>query len=114
MSYDYAPLAATAARLLARFGRSVFLRSTTQVGGEAWNPVYQQADVPVMGIIRPYTLKERGDLIPDGDQLAILDGTASPTVAQKLIDGGIEMEIVSVSKAAPGNTALVYFCQVRK
>ena len=114
MSYDYAPIAATAARLLTRFGRTISLRSTNQVGGDAWGPVFEQVDTPVVGVLRPYTLQERGDLIPAGDQLAILDGTASPTVAQKLVDGGIEMEIVSVSKVAPGNTPLVYFCQVRK
>ncbi len=114
MSYDYGPIAATAARLLTRFGRTVYLRSTNQVGGEAWNPALGSVDTPAIGVIREYTLEERGDLIPDGDQLAILDGTASPTVAQKLVDGGIEMEIVSVAKVAPGSTPLVYFCRVRR
>ena len=121
MSYDYGPIAATAARLLTRFGRTVYLRSTNQVGGEPWSPALGQVDVPVIGIIAEYTLAEfhgidrqSTDIIPDGEQLAILDATAVPTVAQKLVDGGVEMEIVRVSKAAPGNTPIVYFCQVRR
>ena len=114
MSYDYAPLAATAKRLLARFGRPVNLRSMENVAGPAWSPTLLYSDVETAAIIRPYTVQERGALIPAEDQLAILDGDAVPTVAQKLIDGLAEFEIVSVSQSKPGDTSLVYFCQVRR
>lgn len=114
MIYDYSALASTAARLLTRFGRQLALRETNVIGGDPWAPELGQTDTPVVGVIRDYRLEERGDLIPAGDQLAIIDGTATPTVAQKLIDGLTEFEIVSVTQAKPGDTVLVYFCQVRK
>lgn len=113
-AYDYALIAATAARLLTRFGRALVLRSKIRIAGDDWDPVHGQVDVPVIGVVTPYTLAERGDLIPAGDEKAILTGSATPDVGQKLVDGDIEMEIVNVEKIAPGDTTLIWICQGRR
>ena len=114
MSYDYAPIAATSARLVERFGRDLALRTLTKTG-DAWNPDIYESDETVTGIVRPYTSREAASdgIIPGRDQLAIFAGDVTPSTGQRLVDGDRVFEIVSVQTVKPGDTTLVHFVQVR-
>lgn len=114
MSYDYAPIAATAASLVARFGRPLSLRTLTK-SGDAWNPTISESDATVTGVVRPYTSKESASdgIIPERDQLAIFAGDVTPSAGQRLVDGARVFEIVSVQTVKPGDTTLAHFVQVR-
>lgn len=113
--FDYAKLAATAATLIEKFGRGLSLRRYNKTGGNAWDPITSIVDQSVTGIVRDYTVAELGALgIPAGDQLVILVGAAQPAIDQKVLDGSVEMEIISITTVKPGDTGLVHFVQVRK
>lgn len=114
MSYDYAPIAATALRLVERFGRPLALRTLTK-SGDAWNPTVSESDATVTGIVRQYTSREAASdgVIPSRDQLAIFAGNVTPSAGQRLVDGNRVFEIVSVQTVKPGDTVLAHFVQVR-
>lgn len=113
--FDYAKIASTASTLIEKFGRPLWLRQVNKTGGNAWDPVTSVIDQPVVGIVRDYTVAEMGALgIPAGDQLVILTGDATPSIDRKVVDGQVEMEIVSFTTVKPGDTQLVHFVQVRK
>lgn len=113
--FDYTELADAASELIYEFGRDLSLRRYNKTGGNAWDPITSIVDQAVTGIVRDYTAAERGAIgVPESDMLAILAGNLSPAVDQKLVDGSVEMEIISVLTKKPGDTPLVHFLQVRK
>lgn len=113
--FDYTSIAGKAEELIVKFGRELSLRRYNKTGGNAWDPITSIVDQSVTGIVRDYTAAERGAIgVPEGDMLAILAGNLSPSVDQKLVDGSVEMEIISVLTKKPGDTPLVHFLQVRK
>ena len=115
MSFDYADLASDAAELIAEFGRGLTIRAVNRAGGTDWQPITSIVDARVTGIVRDYTESEKaGGIIPAGDQLVIIASGLTPTTAHKVVDDGIEMEIVSIKTVRPGDTAIVHFLQVRR
>lgn len=115
MSYDYSKLAATASKLLTKYGKNIDLKRVT---GGGVNPVTGQvtagtsAILKTTGIFRAYP-----DSVIDGtrilksDREVIIDGTIEPKLTDKLIVGGEEWTIKNVVAQKPANLALVYFVQ---
>lgn len=123
-TYDYSALAATALRLLTKFGQTVTLR----VYGE---PVYDPAtatatpvvtDYSRVGAVFDYTDKNQGSMLQNGtmaqadDRQLFLDaGTVAPTVSDRiLLADTSEWTIANVKVVNPSGTAVVYECRIRK
>jgi hypothetical protein len=107
---SYASNAATATRLIAKYGRAMTLRSQTN-SGTAWDPTIVNVDTAIVGVMLEYEAHERDSLIQASDKKVLT--TSSPTVAMKLIDGGVVYEIVSVKPLQPGDTVIMTELQVR-
>ena len=110
--YNYGPIAATAVRLLAKFGRTVLLISETK-GGTAYAPTLTTTSIEITAAIIGYTAKEiDGTLIQANDKILL---TTSPvTLSNKVTDGAITYNIVSILEIKPGNTPILYKAQLRK
>ena len=124
MTYDYSPLAATALRLLTKFGGDVTLRRN----GE---PVYDPLTLTVTPTITDYTRKgakfdytwqgsgetlQNGTLAAASDKQLILDSNGvKPSITDHIIfsDGGV-WSIADVKELAPASTALIYECRLRQ
>jgi hypothetical protein len=111
MSFDYSEDAATAIEMIAEFGRAMTLRSQTN-SGTAWDPTIVNVDTAIVGVMLEYEAHERDSLIQASDKKVLT--TSSPTVAMKLIDGGVVYEIVSVKPLQPGDTVILSEIQARK
>lgn len=124
MTYDYAPIAATALRLLTRFGQSVTLTQETA-------PAYDSTTMVVTPTTATYSRKavlvdydriNFGTVLQDGtqeettDKRAYVDaGTISPEVGNTLtFPNGLVYRICNVKTVAPGGTAVLYDCRVRR
>lgn len=116
--FDYAKMAATARRLLTRFGNPVTISRTT--GGTT---------DPVTGVTTPGTtetfmpqgvLLKYPDQLIDGtrilqsDRRLILDDTVEPTASDKPVVQGQQWTIVDFMTVSPAGTPIVYEVQVRR
>lgn len=122
MAYDYAPLAATAQRLLALFGATVTLKKTTPgaydpVTGETGSPT--TATQTASAVLLDYSLQESGAKFADGSQVRVGDkkclieakGLAwAPDELTTLTDtAGVIWQIEKIRTLAPAGTpALLY------
>lgn len=115
----YTHMAATATRLLTKFGKHVTLVRST---GSSYDPVTGAA-VPVMtanvsgvGLLKPFP-----DVMVDStrvlasDRLLVLDATAEPMADDRPQINGEDWTIVDIKTVKPDDaTAVVYFVHVRK
>ena len=117
MAFDYAPITATASRLLAQFGQVCQVRAVT---GATHTPTTgamsggTTVDTDVNAVIVDFTESNtpEGALIQAGDKLAILDG--SITVGNELVHDAEAWECVQVWPVKPGDTSIVWRAQLRK
>lgn len=118
MSYDYAPIAATALRLLQNFGQSITL---VRVSGESTDPVTgvvtsgADASVTTTGIMKMYPQKMiDGTRILATDREMVLSNEHTPVATDQVRIGTEDWTIVDIKTISPAGTDLVYFVQVRK
>lgn len=108
----YTRLAGTAVQMIAKYGRSMALRSQATSGPE-WDPVIVTTDTAINGVVVDYSLFEiDGTVIQQGDKRILVGAAVMPTVAMKLVDG-VEMSIVNVKEIKPGDTVIAYEVQAR-
>lgn len=118
MSFDYAKMATTALRLLAKFGAPVTLVRTT---GGSIDPVTgaviagSSANQTTTGLLRRYPdgLID-GTRIMTGDRQAVLSNEVRPLLTDRLQVAGENWSVMSIETVKPTDTTLVYFVQVRK
>ena len=114
-AYDYSGLQATAANLIARFGRSATLAKLTTASGTAYDPgdpteVEYAVTICEIG----YKQSERdGTLVEQNDRRVMMDSTVAPTSQDRIIDGSDEFVVVSVEAVKPGPAAVMYTVQLR-
>lgn len=130
MSFDYAKSAATAARLIKRFGQEGAIRRRTQAetGGQPTNPWEHPDDVPgeipaadvdypATLVVLEYTLGEReNSLIQNSDKKVFISTEGlevEPTEADQLVVQGRALEIVTLMPLAPAGTVVFYEAQAR-
>lgn len=118
MSFDYSSSAATALKLLTRFGGDIKLVRKT---GDSVNPVTgviaagTDASVTTTGLIKPYNDKMiDGSRVLMGDKELVLSNEHEPLLTDKPVIDGEEWSIVKINVVKPFNTAIRYLCQVRK
>ena len=117
MSAFYDNLAATASRLIKKYGQTLYIVKTsdsidpvTGVTTSATKP-----NIKVNGILQNYpdNLID-GTLIKSSDRLAVIDGTVQPLIDDRMRIESQDWEIESIKTSNPAGTALVYFVQVRR
>jgi len=111
MAFDYSGLAATAARLVTRFGRDVVLVTVTN-GGEAWNPVRIESTETVKAVQTQLDNIDE-NLILSTDK-GFLVSASLITVDMLIRDGSTDYSIVAVTEVKPGGTHMIYKVQARK
>ena len=117
MSACYDNMAATASRLIGKYGQAISIKRTT---GGTIDPVAgtvtagTASTLTTTGILQRYpdSLID-GTRILTSDRLAILAPTSEPILTDKLAFGSKDWTIVSIQTANPAGTPLVYFVQVR-
>jgi len=125
MSQFYDRMAATALRLIERFGQTITLRDT--VPGE-YDPVTggstpeTTVDQPAQAILQDYALQQagmsyaEGTVIQQGDKkiLVAAQGLTPPTLTTTVIADGATWTIVNIKEINPAGTPLVYEIQGRR
>lgn len=122
MSFDYDKSAATALRLLQKFGQAVTLRKQT---AGAYDPATGAAtvttsDYSATGVFLDYKLQNSGQALENsmvqvGDKKLLLspDVTSAPDVDDLIIGQGT-WRIVNIKAVNPSGTPVLYELQLRK
>ena len=123
MSAFYDRMAATALRLIERFGLTATLSDTSEPNPDDYDPVTGTGPiiVPVtqsgQAILLDYTVQEAGiinaagSLVQQGDKKIMLAAkglTWPPTLATTILADGLTWTIVNVKSTNPAGTPLVY------
>lgn len=115
-AFDYTATAATASRLLARFGAAATLKRYT---GTAYDPaagasVPTYTDVPTTAAVFAYDQKYiDGTLVKQGDQRAYCAPSVAPTQGDRLAWQGATLEVVAVKPVSPAGVPVLYEAQLR-
>lgn len=117
MAFDYAPIIATASRLLADFGQTAYVRSRATISSDpAAGTVTQGAPVDTAVNCVRVAFSERntpeGALIEQGDWLAIVDGAIG--VENQLVIESEVWEVVAVFPVKPGADPVIWKAQIRR
>lgn len=115
----YSNLAATAARLLTKYGRSMTLR---QAGAATYNPATGQntastTDTTCHGALLDFTdgqTTHAGSLIEVGDKRLLLESSVQPKLENLVIIGGTPWVVKGLKEINPGGTVVLYDARVRK
>lgn len=124
MGYNYSTIAATALRLLTKFGQPVTLRVN---GAAAYDPttmtmVPTVTDYPRTGAPFDYRWMGSGEVLQNGTlaqaadkQLWLSVGTVAPTVADHILlaDSSI-WSVTDVKAINPSGVAVIYECRIRQ
>lgn len=116
--FDYAKMAATARRLLTRFGSTVDIVRET---GGGYDPVTGTTTPGTETTYQPKgVLLKYPDRLIDGtrilqsDRRLILDDTVNPNASDKPVVQGEEWNIQDIATISPAGTPIIYEVQVRK
>ena len=116
MTFDYANTAATALRLLTRFGASATLKVYS---GTAYDPATgtvtaTYTDNAATACVFDYPQKYvDGTLILAGDKQAYMASAPVPKQGDKLAWQAVDYTVVAVKAIAPSGVAVVYEAQIR-
>jgi hypothetical protein len=115
-AFDYVRAAATAHRLIAKFGRAITVRRTAN-SGTAWAPTLTATDYTATAAVLEYTARDiDGTLVKVGDRRVVISTTGlaiEPTTQDRLVIGGEEMGIVRVMKMSPAGVNVYFEVQAR-
>ena len=117
MSYNYAPLRATADRLIERFGVEATLHRPGGLDETTYPPVrLPGTSEPCIVVRDTYSAAERGGtLIEEGDvKLLIAATVARPTTADTLEVQGVTYHLQAVEPIQPGPDVLLYQARGRR
>lgn len=114
----YGRMAATASRLLEKFGAPVTLARET---GGTYDPVTGETTPPAddsqttTGLLKRYPDHFiDGTRILTGDRMLILDASVQPLMSDRPTIGGQQWTPVSIETQSPAGVPLVYFVQCRR
>jgi hypothetical protein len=117
MSNFYTTMAATASRLINKYGQVLYLVRS----GDSVDPVTGATtagsgmNYKIRGILQTYPNNlVDGARIKTSDRLVIIGGTTTPLIADKVRFESQDWNIESIKTSNPAGTALIYFVQVRR
>jgi len=117
VAFDYDRARATAARLIVKFGQKGSLRRVTSTGPD-YDPVQANADFACSLVdLDQSQLHVADTLIQRGDRMVYLSTqglSIEPTLADRLLIGGVEHAIVDIQPLSPGGVAVFWQLQVRQ
>ena len=118
MADFYTNLAATATRLLTKYGQTITIKRVT---GKVIDPVTGHVTPGTETTFSPVgILKKYPDGLIDGtritasDRMLVLDNTVEPLMTDEITLQGQNWNIQEVQTSKPAGTALVYFVRVKK
>lgn len=115
-AFNYARTAATATRLLTRFGASCTLK---RLADAAYDPATGTATPAVTpfattAVVFDYDQRQiDGTLIRQGDRRAYMDATVAPRQGDRLTWQGAELQVVAVRPLSPAGVAFLFEAQLR-
>jgi hypothetical protein len=116
-AFDYDKIRVTAERLIAKFGQKGSLRRITNSGPD-YDPVQASEDFACSLVDLDHSQVNVADtLIQRGDRMVYLSTeglSITPTLADKLLIGGIEYAIVDIQPLSPGGAVVLWQLQVRR
>lgn len=114
----YTRMAATASKLLKKFGMEITIKRKT---GDSINPVTgaivagTTTSYTPQGIVQRYNDNQiDGTRILASDRLVIVDKTVEPLTTDKITLSSQDWSIISVEEVKPSTVGVVYFIQARK
>lgn len=114
----YDDQAATAAALLAKYGKTFQLRRTT-VG--TYDPITgtttgaSTQDFPTVGIHTKITADYIAThQVEQGDKMILIDASQVPQMTDKLVDGGAVWQVIDIDVISPADTPIAYRVRVHK
>lgn len=114
---NYTASAATAARLLAKYGQAVTLRQVVQGAYDPATGTTSQTvtDVQRNGAVFDYgTGTVDGTLIQQGDKQLYMEPGVVPSMQHRVIVGGVEYGIVTIKEINPAGVPILYELQLRQ
>ncbi|AGB71749.1 MULTISPECIES: hypothetical protein [Rhizobium] len=116
-AFDYDKARATAERLITKFGQRGSLRRITNAGPD-YDPVQTREDFACSLVDLDHSQAHIADtLIQRGDRMVYLSTeglSITPTLADRMLIGGIEHAIVDIQPLSPGGTVVFWQLQVRR
>jgi hypothetical protein len=116
VTFDYAASAATATRLLTKFGAAATLKRQT---AGAYNPATGATTVTVTSLTTTAAVFDfdakhiDGTLILVGDKRAYLAPAYTPAQGDVLAWQGTDYQVVAVKAVSPAGTPVLFECQIR-
>lgn len=116
MSFNYNATAATAIRLLTRFGAAATLKRQT---AGAYNPTTGTStptvtELSTVAVVLDYPQKYvDGTIIKQGDKQAFLDPTYTPKQGDVLAWQGADYQVVNFKAVAPSGVNVLFEAQIR-
>lgn len=116
MAFDYSNLAATANRLIARYGTTGTLTAAGTTSGSGYpKTVSAGATATCTVVLDQYDQRDRdGSNVTDRDMRALIAPNAGkvPANGDTLTVAGVTFNVRSVMPIMPGGTAVLYDCKV--
>ena len=118
MSFNYAKAAATARRLLAKFGQSMMLTSQTTTYNELTAETTTTTSTATdKGVIFPDSngiQSLAGSIIQSGDMQVYINIATAPQPNDTLTVGSVVYQVVNVKPLEPSGVNVLYELQVRR
>lgn len=115
-AFNYPATAATATRLLTKFGAAATLKRQS---GTAYDPdtgttVPTYTDLATTAAVFAYKQSYiDGTLIRQGDQQAFLAPAQAPAQGDRFVWQGSTFEVIATKPVSPAGVAVLYECQIR-
>lgn len=116
-AFNYADLAATAERLLAKFGRDVVFQRTSRAPADSQKPWRGPATGDVTSVAaRAVVVGERleGDPRRPAYDQVLVAGSAGIEGFDMMVDGGVVRQVESIEVLRPGDETVLYIARVRR
>ena len=114
MADSYSRLAATATRLINKYGREFSLRSYVS-SGSAYDPSLTPSDQTVKGVFVSASQDDVNQgLVQKGDKFFLMASAIRPDESMKVVDKSNTYEISNVVFVEPGDTLLISKVQIRR
>ena len=106
--FNYARSKSTADRLLERFGRQAEMLAI-KTSGSSFDPIETEVKEPVIIVQLEFTEKDTDFVkVKKSDIKLLIEADANLKEFQKIIDDGIEYEIVDYTPVRPGPVRILY------
>ena len=117
-SFDYAKSAATADRLITRFGQAATLIRQVQISGPDYDPTFAKQSRDCTIAVLDYENREiDGTRIQAGDKKVLVSAVGlspEPSTVDRIDIGDEEHAIISVKPLSPAGTPVFYEVQARR